>query len=283
MNTASKPTRYLDPTIDLAFKRLFGDNVNLLKSFLNALLPLPDDAPIESLEYLTTEQAPVLPLIEKSSIVDVKCKDVKGRTFIVEMQMLWTASFKQRVLFNGANAYVRQLKRGQDYSALQPVYALSIINSIFETDTSNHYHHYKIISAGEPAKTIAGLEFLFIELPKFKPETSTDKRMARLWLRFMNEIGDSGLQIPDPSLTEIPEIAQALELIEESALSPAELAGYHHSLDEWRTTVTIKHDAHAKGKAEATIAIALALKAQGVDAAVIMAATGLSAADVAGL
>jgi predicted transposase/invertase (TIGR01784 family) len=138
-------------------------------------------------------------------------------------------------------------------------------------------------AANVPAKTIAGLEFVFIELPKFKPETSTDKRMARLWLRFMNEIGDSGLQIPDPSLTEIPEIAQALELMEESALSPAELAGYHHSLDEWRTTVTIKHDAHTKGKEEATIAIALALKAQGVDTTVIMAATGLSAADVAGL
>ena len=31
------------------------------------------------------------------------------RIFIVEMQMLWTESFKQRVLFNASKAYVSQL------------------------------------------------------------------------------------------------------------------------------------------------------------------------------
>ena len=40
------PSRYLDPKIDLAFKRVFGEHKNLLKSFLNALLPLADDGQI---------------------------------------------------------------------------------------------------------------------------------------------------------------------------------------------------------------------------------------------
>ncbi len=66
-------SRYLDPKIDLAFKRLFGQHADLLKSFLNAVLPWPDDGLIESLEYLTPEQVPELPGLFTNSIVDVKC------------------------------------------------------------------------------------------------------------------------------------------------------------------------------------------------------------------
>jgi hypothetical protein len=45
--------RYLDPRIYLAFKRAFIEHPDLLKSLLNALLPLPDDGLIDRLEYLT--------------------------------------------------------------------------------------------------------------------------------------------------------------------------------------------------------------------------------------
>ena len=33
------PSRYLDPKIDLAFKRVFGEHKNLLKSFLRPCCP----------------------------------------------------------------------------------------------------------------------------------------------------------------------------------------------------------------------------------------------------
>ena len=101
--------RYLDPKNDLTFRKVFGQHPNLLKSFLNALLPL--DVPIRSLEYLPAELVPEIPLL-KFSIVDVRCVDENGRQFIVEMQMLWTDSFKTRVLFNASKAYVRQLDKG---------------------------------------------------------------------------------------------------------------------------------------------------------------------------
>ena len=35
--------RYLDPKSDLTFKKIFGNHPDLLKSFLNAILPLPED------------------------------------------------------------------------------------------------------------------------------------------------------------------------------------------------------------------------------------------------
>ena len=93
--------RYLDPKNDLTFKKVFGQNPHLLKSFLNAILPIEENQVIESLEYIPAELVPDIPLM-KHSIVDVRCKDNTGRQFIVEMQMCWTDDFKQRVLFNAS-------------------------------------------------------------------------------------------------------------------------------------------------------------------------------------
>ena len=52
--------RYLKPTSDLVFKRIFGEHEKIVKSFLNAILPLKNDEKIVSLSYLPTEQIPVL-------------------------------------------------------------------------------------------------------------------------------------------------------------------------------------------------------------------------------
>ena len=39
-------SRYLDPKADVVFKKVFGEHPHLLISFLNAILPLPDDGQI---------------------------------------------------------------------------------------------------------------------------------------------------------------------------------------------------------------------------------------------
>ncbi len=70
--------RYLDPKTDVVFKKIFGQHPHLLKSFLNAVLPLTADSMIQSLEYLSSEQVPQIPTF-KYTVVDVLCRDIKGR------------------------------------------------------------------------------------------------------------------------------------------------------------------------------------------------------------
>ena len=113
-------SRYLDPKADVVFKKIFGEHPILLISFLNAVLPLAPNGSIVELSYLPTEQVPLIPEF-KRTIADVKCKDAEGRVFIVEMQMNWTDSFKQRLLFGTRQAFVKQLEKGQEYKFLQPV------------------------------------------------------------------------------------------------------------------------------------------------------------------
>src|SRR5271170_1111708 len=112
VNQLDKPLRLLDPKSDIVFKKIFGQHPNLIKSFLNGILPLPEGRLIESLEYLTPEQSPRIPSM-KNTIVDVKCTDQEGRIFIVEMQMTWSKSFLKRFLFGTSKAYVQQLEAGK--------------------------------------------------------------------------------------------------------------------------------------------------------------------------
>src|SRR3990167_328800 len=128
--------RYLDPKSDIVFKKIFGQHPHLLKSFLNALLPLSPDELIESLEYLPAEQIPVIPTF-KYTIVDVKCTDQKGRIFIVEMQIQWVTYFMQRMLFGTSQAYVKQLEKGEHYEHLHPVYGLGLLASTFDQETTD--------------------------------------------------------------------------------------------------------------------------------------------------
>ena len=142
-------SRYLDPKTDVVFKKIFGQHPELLKSFLNAVLPLSPDGLIISLEYLPSELVPVIPGF-KYTVVDVKCTDQQGRVFIVEMQIQWTSSFRQRMLFNASKAYVRQLEKGEDYDLLKPVYGLGLINTTFDLNEEHWYHHYKIVNVQNP-------------------------------------------------------------------------------------------------------------------------------------
>jgi predicted transposase/invertase (TIGR01784 family) len=282
------PTRYLSPTNDLIFKRIFGDHPELLISFLNALLPLPDDAPIERLEYLPCEQVPESPWRDKNSIVDVKCYDTQSRIFLVEMQMLWSGSFQQRVLFEASHAYIKQLKKGVNYDGLQPVYALALTNKNFVPNTERYHHHYKIVSVHDTRQVIKGMEFVFVEIPKFKASSMQDKRMTILWMRFMSEVGAEAEQTLDPELHSNPLIEQALKLTELAGLSEAELAAYHAREDKARVDELYAIDARAQGKvegraegkAEGKAELIKTMFANGMNVAQISALTGQTLAQI---
>ena len=244
--------RYLNPKADLTFKKVFGEHPDLVISFLNALLPFetPEEE-ITWVEYLNPELVPQNPL-RKDSIVDVRCKDHAGRQFIVEMQMMWTSAYKQRVLFNASKAYVSQLEKGGDYEFLQPVYSLNLVNDTF-SESEGYYHDFKIVEEAETKEVIEGLRFVFIELPKFTPKTYNDKRMQVLWLRYLTEIDEKTREVPE-ELLENPEIHKAVTQLEESAFSEAQLLGYDRFWDMVSTAKmqisSSRREAMAKGLAE---------------------------------
>lgn len=278
--------RYLDPKADLTFKRVFGEHPDLVMSLLNALLPISEEEEITDIEYLPAEMVPDNPL-RKNSIVDVRCKDKKGRQFIVEMQMIWSPEFKQRVLFNASKAYVRQISVGEEYELLQPVYSLNLVNEVFEPELEGYYHHYRMIHVENTDKVINGLELIFVELPKFNPHTYSEKKMQVLWLRYLTEINERTREVP-PELLANPEVKKAVTALEESAFTEAQLLGYEKFWDIISVEKTLYNSAErkgmvaglAKGKAEEQHLIAANMKKQGISVVIISQCTGLTIEEI---
>lgn len=237
--------RYLNPKADLTFKRVFGEHPDLVMSLLNALLPLTAGQEITDIEYLPTEMVPDNPL-RKNSIVDVRCRDKSGRQFLVEMQMIWSPEFRQRVLFNASKAYVRQIDSGEEYELLQPVYSLNLVNEIFEPDLKGFYHYYRLVHIEHSEKVIDGLHLIFVELPKFNPHTYSEKKMQVLWLRYLTEINEQTREVPE-ALMANPEVKKAVTALEESAFTEAQLLGYEKFWDIISVEKTLYNSAERRG------------------------------------
>ena len=279
--------KYLDPKADLTFKLVFGEHPDLVMSLLNALLPLDEDGQIISVEYWPSELVPENPG-KKDSVVDVRCTDQRGRQFIVEMQLYWNEFFQQRVLLNASKAVVRQLDKGMNYKLIQPVYCLNLVNDIgFESDPDEFYHDYAIVNVEHSDRIIEGLRFVYVELPKFKPKTIAEKKMAVLWLRFLTEINLTTENAP-AELLENELTKKALSIVERSAMSEAQLNTYEKywmNLTDEEGIALARYnrgvkDGMAQGEQKKAMSVARNLKLMNLSVADIAKATGLTEEDI---
>jgi predicted transposase/invertase (TIGR01784 family) len=281
--------KYLDPKNDLIFKKVFGEHPDILMSFLNSMLPLPQGQEIVELEYLSPEMIPET-YLEKFTSVDVRCKDKLGRQFLVEMQMNWTTAFKQRVLFNASKAYVTQSEKGLEYKSLKPVYALNLINENYLPQVNEYYHHYAVVHLKDSNERLHGLEFVFIELDKFKAQNIRDKKLQILWLRFLTEVGEKTEHI-SPELLEQPEINKAIQYVMEASLTKEEKLRYEKNWDRISSEKTLLSAALEEGEAKGILKgreqekleIAKKLLENGMSSEKIREITGLGPEELEGL
>ena len=302
--------KYLDPKAYLTFKKIFGNHPKRLISLLNALLPLSEEEQIQEIKYLPTELVPEINSY-RYAVANILCTDAMSSKFCVVIRIEWSNVFKQRVLFNASKLYVSQAKKGERYCALQPVYSLNLVNDIFERDTPEFIHNYRIVHDKDSNKVIEGLHFTFIELPKFTPHSISDKRMMVLWLRFLTEINANTQEIPSDLLRD-PEIGKAVEELKISGFTDAELRAYDKFWDSVRVEKTLQYDSYQQGmekgikqgmekgikqgmeegmakgmekgmakgeevgKSQRSIEIAKNMLSKGMDAATVMEITGLT-------
>ncbi len=182
-----------------------------------------------------------------------------------------------------------QLEHAEDFSLLRPVYSLNLVDAIFEKDVPEFIHHYKVVHEKYTDKLIEGFHIVFVELPKFKPQSIAERKMAVLWLRFLTEINKTTERVPDEFM-ESSEISQAVKLVEESAYTREQLMGYDLFWDAVRVAKTLASapersykaglkDGEAKGK-EKLLQTAHNLKAMNLDVEQIAKATGLTVEEV---
>ena len=245
--------RYLDPKADLTFKKIFGEHKDLLISLLNALLPLADDEQIESVEYLSPELVPET-YVGKNSIVDVRCRDVKGRQFIVEMQNAYQTFFKDRSLYYATFPIREQAEKGDVWNyQLKHVYVVALLNyemsdPAFSTESINH--DIGLLDKQTHRVFNDKLTFKYVEISKFNKsleelETNYDK-----WLYVLRNLSRLDSQ-PDYLRNEI--FNRLFSEAEIAQFSKVELREYEDSLKAYRDIKNSLDTAKAEGRAEGLV------------------------------
>ena len=177
--------KFADVKNDVAFRKIFGNEhkTEVLVSFLNAVLDLPRYDRIQEVTILNPFLLPRLKG-EKSSIIDVRATDVKGRQFIIEMQVADMKGFEKRVQYYTSRDYSMQIESGDDYPLLRATYFVGILNFGIGQGTEYLSKHYTIEEETGDC-LLSDIQFRFIQLTKFKKKLNELKTMVDKWTFFI--------------------------------------------------------------------------------------------------
>ncbi len=272
---------FADLKNDFVFRRIFGQHPELLISLLNDLLDRQGKEAIKSIEYLPGEQLPLV-VGAKLSILDVRCKDNTGASFVVEMQLIHVPGFINRVVYNACKRYVCQLKSGEMYTTLADVVAISICDFELWPDKEQNRQNQPLVpmlSRWNMTERNSGnngllqVQYAFLELPKLRDRKAEAGALQWAWL-FVHA----------PELTEVPPdlpgpYRAALELANQSTFTQADLDAYQKVTDEINQVRELAETKWAMGKVEGKIEGKVEGKVEAILA--VLAARGIPVGDKA--
>jgi predicted transposase/invertase (TIGR01784 family) len=252
-------SRYINFYTDFAFKKFFGTEANkeFLISFLNALLELNGDKEIADLTYLNTEQLG-FSNNERRAVYDVYCTTKEGERFIVEMQKAKQENFRDRALYYSSFAIQDQGQKGTknntvywDYK-LSPVYVVGILDFVMDDSPEKVDHMITKVQLMDDLNEVfnKNLNFIFIEMPKFRKEESELETFMDKWLYAIKNLGK--LDDKPTALTEAI-FKRFFEVAEIAAFSKTERYDYEENLkncNDWFSVMnTAKKDGLEEGEA----------------------------------
>jgi predicted transposase/invertase (TIGR01784 family) len=166
---------------DFAFKKIFATEENkvLLIAFLNDIVPHGET--IIDVQYLPTEQ---LGNIEedRKAIFDIYCTDAAGKRYIIEMQIGQQEHFMERSLFYATFPIQAQAVKGKWDFAMKPLYHIAILKfTMFHGDKSCR-SHISLIREETGKKVSSALNFIIIELPKFRKKIKDLETNLDYWM-----------------------------------------------------------------------------------------------------
>jgi predicted transposase/invertase (TIGR01784 family) len=231
---------FADLKNDFVFRRIFGTHPEILRGLLNDLLERTGKDAIVDIEYLPSEQMPLV-AGAKLSILDVRCKAQDGAIFVVEMQLIHMAGFINRVVYNACKAYVNQLKVGKPYTKLADVVAISICDFELWPDAEQKRRgeppmpmlsRFAMTERSSGNHALLQVQYAFLELPKVPKEKPASG--AALW---------AWLFVHGP-------YREAMELANQATFTDLELEAYRKVMDEIQQAREYGEEKHAKGRAE---------------------------------
>ncbi|WP_341820163.1 Rpn family recombination-promoting nuclease/putative transposase [Wolbachia endosymbiont (group A) of Cydia strobilella] len=288
-------SKFLDPKLDLTFKKIFGTekNKNILIHFLNDILGFTGVNTIQDVEFLSTIMNPEI-ASDKQSIVDVLCKDSYGNRYIAEMQLARDKGFEKRAQLHAAKAYSRQ---SGNYIDFKKVFFIAISNSTLFPTEVEYISTHNIREIKTNGHYLKDFQFVFIELPKFtKNRVEQLENTVERWCFFFRYAEDT----TDEDLRKIAEKSPIIKLaydeLDKFHWNEKDLMAYEErimnlqkeeAILEYRLDlakdegIQIGHEkGREEGEKEAKIAVAKNLLKAGVSIDIIAQTTGLTVDEV---
>lgn len=230
-NKPAQITTYIDPFLDVSFKRLFATDESkpILIGFLNELYK--GKKYITDIQFGKNEYHGEIK--EEGGVVfDIICTDADGSNFIIEVQGGYQKYFKERALYYASRAISEQSPKGKikewAYN-ISEVYLLAFLQNFNLPDTPKYEYLQDICLANRHTGKIFydKLSFIFIELLNFvkKPHelhTELDK-----WLYALKHLTEFKRR---PAYLSGPEFDQLFALAKYANLTEEERDMYNTSL-----------------------------------------------------
>lgn len=272
-------SRFIDPTTDFGFKKIFGDEANkdIIMGFITDVLELA--TPLLDIHFKDKEQLPEAEE-ERSGIYDVYCQDLMGNHFIVEMQKNRIPFVTDRMIYYSTFPITAQAKKGSKHVTysepsfeptfigevatvpygnktaavakpwdfrLSEVYCIAVLGYALNGSTTA-VNRNRIRNDQAPHAPFSDkLQFVTLELPFFdetKPEYSLDRRVNK-WLFFLKYL---------PHLKEIPDFfkgdavfEKAFEVARYAKLTRKERRRYALNIKRMRDTYAVLMGSYETG------------------------------------
>ena len=190
--------------LDIIFKMLFSEHLDLLHELLAGLLRLPK----ESIKNIVIKNSEIVPDSISGKFVRMDLNmDVDGKLINVEMQYGKDYNFRERILFHWSKLYSGELKSGNDFSLLKPTICIGIVD--FNMFACEGFHSDLTVmerTRHEVLTEKCGIHIF--ELPKISKIANKDNLME-LWLQLINA-----------------ETEEELEMLEQTGVAPIQKAVY---------------------------------------------------------
>jgi predicted transposase/invertase (TIGR01784 family) len=242
----------IDPKVDYAFKHLLGREATrpILINVIDSVLDLAPGHRIQDLELLDPFN-PKETSDDKLSILDIKARDQSGRQFNIEMQLLASPCYEERIVYYGTRLHQQQLQEGQGYETLKPTISISSLNyTLFPNVAADCHLRFRLLEEQNHFPLTDNLEFHLLELLKF---TKTADELASdldIWLYFLRHAATMGTEALPAALRQHPLAAQAVEELKMVTQSEIERERYEARRKAQLDHNTVVNVARREGRAE---------------------------------
>jgi len=272
--------RLLPPSHNFIFKALLVKNEALILDILNSFQEFEGEHKITEIEILNPE-LPKSSDTEKASILDIRARDKRGRSFLIEMQGTPHPFFPERLLYYWSKVYAVSLHKGMKYGELPKVYSITFLNANLFKDTGDFHTTFQILDkrTGKILLT-EHLEMHILELSKLRKPISDIKTNLEAWAYFFKEVHTLKEATLQELRTKNPMVEKAVDELEYLSQDEKTRIRYEEQLKielDYNSGIDAAYrDGENKGKLEGILETARKMREKGFPISEILDITGLS-------